>query len=69
MEPFSKFSPVTLHFSPGTRILNENRERLMQKNSLKLEFEYVIVFVEVAYLILRYHSLREFYFKLCFMSL
>ena len=66
MDPLSKFSPVTLHFSPGTRILNENRERLMQKNSLKLEFEYVIVFVEVAYLILRYH---EFYFKLCFMSL
>ena len=69
MEPLSKFSPVTLHFSPGTRILNENREKKKKKNSLKLEFEYVIVFVEVGYLILRYHSLHEFYVKLCFMSL
>ena len=24
VEPFSKYSPVTLHLSPATRILNEN---------------------------------------------
>ena len=24
VEPFSKYSPVTLHLSPATRMLNEN---------------------------------------------
>ena len=24
LEPFTKYSPVTLHLSPATRILNEN---------------------------------------------
>ena len=75
VEPLSKLSPVTLHLSPATMILNENPDRLLEKkyhNTLKLPFEYticIIVFVEVAHLNLSYHSLLEFYFKLCFMSM
>ena len=75
VEPLSKFSPVTLHLSPATMILNENPDRLLEKNTIILSnchFEYticIIIFVEVAHLILSYHSLLEFYFKLCFMSM
>ena len=31
VETLSKFSPVTLHLSPATRILNENPDSVLQK--------------------------------------
>ena len=33
VEPFTKYSPVTLHLSPATRILNENLALIVPGNS------------------------------------